>query len=191
MNSFQASRFNILSFSRQFHCHRHQIIAASLQNNTRQRSRRRTLKNFTRPDREITFVARALQAVVGPRIIDRASQMRAFLAVRDVRLCVEVHQNAAVFRPGIAKQLDASHWNFTDAPDDSLWVCRLSVNPGTNQNPEIADEHAKARKHEKFGELAARDESFVRRVNGKFFLPKRFFAWTASPFHNEAFPSQM
>jgi len=46
--------------------------------------------------------------------------------------------------------------------------------PGTHQNPEVANEHAQAGQHEELGELAAADVFFIVAKDGKFVPPQRF-----------------
>ena len=51
-------------------------------------------------------------------------------------------------------------------------VMRLPKQPGFRQNPKVADEHAKAREHQKLAELAARHVLFVGGPKRDFLSPQ-------------------
>ena len=59
-------------------------------------------------NREVSFVARALHAVVILLVIDGAGKVRAFLAVRDQLSIRLTHHDAGILLRGITEKLHAS-----------------------------------------------------------------------------------
>src|SRR5436309_2310120 len=81
--------------------YRDEIVAALVEKDARKGPWRRSLKDAPVSHREVSTVAGAFEPIPLGGVIDRARQMRAFLAVRGERAIARSHEDARVLRTGI------------------------------------------------------------------------------------------
>src|SRR5438270_8082711 len=92
------------------------------------------------------------------------------------------NHDAVVIFGWIAEQFHSSDRNFSNLGYRLLRVEGSLVKKRTNQNPNIAHEHAEAGQYQELGELPTCDIALVSGTNRELFLPKRFASrFSASP----------
>src|SRR5260370_20329917 len=126
------------------HADRDQSATAPLELHARKRTRGRALQDAAVRHGEIAFMAGALEAVVLRGIVDRARQVRAFLAEGGESAGARMNQDAVSVRCRISEEFNAARGQFVRAGDLLLGVSRHLTKPGADQNPEIAGEHTQA-----------------------------------------------
>src|SRR5215467_10686071 len=99
--------------------------------------------------------------------------MSAFLAIAYVFVLGGPNHDAVVIFCRVAEQLHSSDRNLPELSHRLLRVDGSLIENGTNQNPNVAHEHAEAGQDEEFRELPTRHIALVCRTNGELFLPKR------------------
>src|SRR5437867_9084423 len=91
---------SISTFTSQLDRHCSQHFPFALEYDPRKRARRRALKHLAVSDGEITAVAWTFYAVLFRRIVNRARQVRALLAIGDVTVFTGADQDARMLRIG-------------------------------------------------------------------------------------------
>src|SRR6516162_8650610 len=98
--------------STNLHSGGHEAVALFLQNDSRQRSRRRSLENGPVLCREVPVMTRAREAVLVLLVIHGAGKVSAFLTEGVVLVFPAPDQNAAIGKSGIREEFHPAYGNF-------------------------------------------------------------------------------